>query len=445
MAASSTDIRGSHIRGVARADRRDSMLTALYNALWYPALPIALIAARPASMRDFRERMGRGEFPNRAGTPRIWVHAASVGEIEAIRPVANGLLERHPNAVMTITTMTAAGRDAAMRRIPGAAAWTLAPFDSQRAVRSFLERVRPGLVLITETEIWPNYFIESARAGATVAVVNGRISPRSLRRYMRARSLFENALSHATLILSQSAEDARRYSRFDNAANVIVTGNTKIEEKVDPATEQSIRKELFEFAAGRKILIAGSTAPGEEAVVAAAFVELRKSFPDLALTIAPRHLERTPEVESALREASLDFIKASELNAQNESPDADVLILDTMGELRSFYRRGAIAFVGGSLAPGRGGQNPAEPALAEVPILIGPYHENQRDIVSSLVSSDGARIVNDARDIVREASRWLADDAARQNAGRNARAAVSAGAGGAELALKHLGPLISLG
>jgi 3-deoxy-D-manno-octulosonic-acid transferase len=421
------------------------MLSALYNLLWYPALPFALIAARPATMRDYRERMGHGDFPKTEGAPRIWIHASSVGEIEAIRPVANGLLERHPGAVMVVTTMTTAGRDAALSRIPGASAWMLAPLDNRRAVRFFLERVRPRLVLITETEIWPNYFIESVRSGATVAVVNGRISVRSMRRYLRARSLFEDALGHATLILTQSDDDARRYAKFSLGAKVVVTGNTKIEAAENEEKAQPIRPELLAFGAERKILIAGSTAPGEVAVIVDAYRELRKDFPQLALTIAPRHLDRTPEVETALREASLAYVKASELSSSSTGNNADVLILDTMGELRAFYRRGSIAFVGGSLAPGRGGQNPAEPALVEVPVLIGPYHENQREIVSSLVSSGSARIVKDARDIVSAASSWLADDEARRQAGRNARASVSKRSGGAQLALKQLEALISLG
>ena len=417
------------------------MLTALYNLLWYPALPFALIAARPANMRDYRERMGRGDFPKSAGTPRTWIHAASVGEVEAIRPVANGLLEKYPRAAVTMTTMTAAGRDAAKRRIPGARAWMLAPLDNQRAVRSFLKSVQPNLVIITETEIWPNYFVESARAGAKVAVVNGRISERSMRRYFRARGLFESALRKATLILAQSNEDARRYSRFDLAGEVIVTGNTKI----GPSTEESIRPELLGFAPGRKILIAGSTAPGEEAAIANAYRALRKDFPELALTIAPRHLDRTPEVESALQAAPLTYVKASQLNSANSARDADVLILDTMGELRGFYRRGSIAFVGGSLAPGRGGQSPVEPALEEIPLLIGPYHENQREMVAALIHAGGARIVKDTADIIDEALKWLRDDAARIEAGRNACAAVSTAAGAAQVALKHLEALINLG
>jgi 3-deoxy-D-manno-octulosonic-acid transferase len=422
------------------------MLSAIYNLLWYPALPFALIAAHPANMRDYRERMGHGYFPDTAGAPRIWIHAASVGEIEAIRPVAIGLLEHYPTAVMVITTMTATGREAAMRRIPAAAAWMLAPLDNQRAVRSFLDRMRPSMVLITETEIWPNYFFESARADATIAIVNGRISERSMRRYMRARGLFQDALSRASLILAQSREDARRYVKFDIPARIIVTGNTKIEvAKSDGSSEDPIRQELMRFASGRKIFVAGSTAPGEEAVIVDAYRELRKDFPQLALTIAPRHLDRMPDVENALRAASLDYVKASELNPQNAAREVDVLILDTMGELRSFYRRGAIAFIGGSLAPGRGGQNPAEPALVDVPVLIGPYHENQKEIVSSIVSSGGARIVKNAGDIVREASKWLGDDAAREAAGRGAHASVSKDAGGSQFALKQLEALINLG
>ena len=376
----------------------------------------------------------------------MWIHAASVGEIEAIRPVAIGLLGRYPGAVMTITTMTAAGREAAMRRIPGASAWTLAPLDNRRAVRSFLERVRPDVVLITETEIWPNYFIESARTGAKIAVVNGRISERSMSRYMRVQRLFHDALGQASLILTQSKEDARRYTKFDLATKIIVSGNTKIEApETEMANEEAIRPELMAFASGRKIFVAGSTAPGEDAIVANAYRRLRKEFPQLALTIAPRHLDREAEVENALHAASLDYVKGSGLNSATPPRDADVLILDTMGELRSFYRRAAIAFVGGSLAPGRGGQNPAEPALVDVPVLIGPYHENQRAIVSSMVGAGGARIVKDARDIVSETSKWLGDDAARKAAGRSAHAAVSRGSGGAQIALKHLEALISLG
>ncbi|HVN64977.1 MAG TPA: glycosyltransferase N-terminal domain-containing protein, partial [Candidatus Binataceae bacterium] len=162
----------------------------LYNLLWYPALPIALAAARSASSEDRSERLGRGGSIDLAGSPRIWIHAASVGEVEAIRPVAAGLLERHLHAALIITTMTTTGRDSAKSRIPNARAWRLAPLDSPRAVRAFLATINPDLVLIAETELWPNFFFESAAHGARIAIVNGRMSERSMHRYLLARGLF---------------------------------------------------------------------------------------------------------------------------------------------------------------------------------------------------------------------------------------------------------------
>jgi 3-deoxy-D-manno-octulosonic-acid transferase len=274
-------------------------------------LPFALLAAHPSNKRDFSERMGRGEFPDLAGAPRIWIHASSVGEIEAIRPVAAGLLERYPGAVLAITTMTAAGRNAAKRRIPGASAWMLAPFDTPWAVRSFLARLRPRLLLITETEIWPNYFLETARFGARIVVVNGRMSERSMRRYMLARSLFDNALGRADLIMTQSREDASRYGRFELARNIMVTGNTKIAE--NSGNESPIRPELLTFAPDRQILIAGSTGVGEEPIVLNAYRILRQRFANLALVIAPRHLERVGELEKMLQADSRRYVRASSL------------------------------------------------------------------------------------------------------------------------------------
>ncbi len=419
------------------------MLREVYNFLWFPALPFALVAARPRSLSDIRERLGRGEFPDTAGAPRIWIHAASVGEIEAIRPIAAGLMQAYPGAVIAITTMTAAGREAARRRIPNASACLLAPLDTRQAVRRFLRRVRPALVIIAETELWPNYFLESASFGAKIAILNGRLSERSLSRYMQVRGLFEQVLGTASVILTQSQDDARRYMALVSNSKIVVTGNTKIEEKSE-AIEEPMRPELMAFASGRQILVAGSTASGEEAVVVGAYRELRKTFPKLALAIAPRHLERIGEVEKVLDDASIGYVKASQLDARSRSGEADVLVLDTMGELRAFYRRAAIAFVGGSLAPGRGGQNPAEPAMHDVPVLIGPYHENQREITTALTRIGGARIVANQRDIVAACTKWLADEEGRIAAGRIAGGAIRSRGGGARLALMQLQALISL-
>jgi 3-deoxy-D-manno-octulosonic-acid transferase len=191
------------------------MLRHLYNALWYPALPVALAlsgGARDSVTR--RARMGlawAGDGAAPSAEPRIWAHAASVGEVGALRAVVTALVRERPGATLVVTTMTAAGRDAARRALPGARAHLLAPLDCRRALGPFLDAVRPTLVLIAETELWPNYFIESHRAGARVAIVNGRISERSLARYRYVRPLLREALSSADLILAQTDDDAHHF------------------------------------------------------------------------------------------------------------------------------------------------------------------------------------------------------------------------------------------
>ncbi len=417
------------------------ILHALYNLLWYPALPFALLASNGADAQGSRERLGIAAQRSESSALRIWAHASSVGEIEAIHSVMMRLMHDAPAATAVITAMTTAGRDVARRRIPKARAHLLAPLDNPSAVRAFLRRVRPDLVLIAETELWPNYFWEAKKFGAKIAIINGRISARSLARYKRLGQLFCRAIQCADLIMAQTAHDVDRFAAMGvDRKRIVVTGNTKFDP--DAAGEMPLRRELQEFAGERPILIAGSTAAGEEEIVLDAYVELRKEFPALALIVAPRHLVRVPEVEKIVSDRSLKYVRAS---AARFDTTADVMILDTMGELRPLYRRATVAFVGGTLNEVRGGQNPAEPALVEVPILIGPYHENQQQTVSSLVSAGGARIVKNARDIVDQASKWLSDDAARQAAGRRARLSLSSASGGARFALKQLEALINLG
>jgi 3-deoxy-D-manno-octulosonic-acid transferase len=412
------------------------MLRTLYNFLWYPALPMALLATGVGDRQDRRERMGFQALPP-GGAPRIWMHAASVGEIEALRPVAAGLLREIPGAQVIVTTMTTTGRDAARRRIAGAAACALAPLDCPATVRRFLRAVRPDLVLIGETELWPNYFIEGRRAGARVAIVNGRISRRSARRYRRARSLFAHALQCADLILAQSHDDARRYAVLGAPRDRIhVTGNTKFDLTVESA-DTSPRPALRGFAAGRPLLVAGSTGRGEEAVVLNAWQTLRARFPDLALALAPRHPARAPEVAELLQAAPVEFARASTLESVS-SAGIDVMLLDTMGELRSLYACASVAFVGGSLFAGRGGQNVGEPAARAVPVLFGPFHENQREMASSLIATGGGAVVRDAAELAEACTRWLGDEHARVKAGNSARAAAEKAGGGARTTLNHL-------
>jgi 3-deoxy-D-manno-octulosonic-acid transferase len=220
---------------------------------------------------------------------------------------------------------------------------------------------------------------------------------------------------------------------------IVVTGNTKFDP--DAAAEMPLRRELQEFAGERPIFIAGSTAAGEEEVILSAYQELRKEFPSLALILAPRHLVRVPEVEKIVAERSLKYIRAS---AGRFDATADVMILDTMGELRPLYRRATVAFVGGTLNEVRGGQNPAEPASVSVPVMFGPSYENQQETASALIAAGGARVVNTSEEIVRVASKWLANDEARRSAGSAARECIMQLSGGVAISLMHLRTLLTL-
>ncbi len=419
------------------------MLRKIYNALWYPALPFALaLSGAAGDAQSRRARLGRAYNVN-GGTPsalRVWAHAASVGEVGALRPLVTGILGERPGATVVVTTMTAAGLEAARRAIPGADAHLLAPLDWRYALGPFLAALRPTLVLITETELWPNYFVESHLCGARIAVVNGRISPRAFRRYRFLRPLLREMLACADLILAQTDGDAQRFLALGAPPeHVVVTGNTKLDpESLIPPP---MRPQLSAFAAGRALLVAGSTAPDEEQIVIDAYCELRRRFVDLALALAPRHLERVPEIKRILYGGRLDYLSASAIGT-GDCRNTSVLLLDTMGELRALYTRASVAFVGGSITPGRGGQSLIEPAAAAVPMIFGPFHDSQAAIAAALLETGAGVVVRDAAELAHAATAWLGNEAERIAAGRRARTVVERMTGGVAATLTHLRPLI---
>ena len=472
-----------------------------YNALWYPALPFALIAG--GGLRKSRERLGlvpRDSNTSDGRTPRVWLHAASVGEIEGARPVVQSLTRIRPDLELVITTMTAAGRDAARRRLNGIC--RLAPLDHAAAVRAFVRRVRPVLVIITETELWPNFFLQSAAAGVKIALINARVSDRSMNRYRYIQPLLAHALKNASAVLVQTAEDAQRFCALGAIPErVSVTGNAKY----DTSEGSPARTILAAFARGRPILIAGSTGPGEEQIVLAGYLKLFQQFPSLALILAPRHLHRIDEVQRLLRKAGVDYVRATEFvsvgisegpetigSGFTTSPDNSVnptsipavetgatdvsasnaragcgwtddqpvdndestpavgappnyprvLLLDTMGELRALYHCAAVAFVGGSLMAGRGGQSLAEPASWSVPVLFGPHYDNHRQLGDSLLAAGAGHVVRDAAQLAGAAATWLADEAERRAAGQRARSVIDRHAGSAAATVRYLCALL---
>ncbi|MGA3126599.1 MAG: 3-deoxy-D-manno-octulosonic acid transferase [Candidatus Korobacteraceae bacterium] len=333
-----------------------------------------------------RERLGwvparirLGEDDAAVRLPVAWIHAVSVGEVLAIAPMAAQLGCEGYRVVVSTTTHT--GQRLAREKF-GAENVFYFPLDLGLCIRPYLRELSPQLVILAETEFWPNFLRLAAASGARVAVVNARISDRSYPRYLRFRKLLRRALEPVELFLAQSEGDAERLRAVGAAAErVEVSGNLKFD--VAPPVETAAVTQLGEQlrASGAPILVAGSTVEEEEQHVLAAFQMVLLEYPAATLVLAPRHKERFEEVALLLSLRRIRFVRRSAPDAAAQELGGAVLLLDTLGELAAIYRYSNIAFVGGSLVP-RGGHNILEPAFFARAILTGQYTENFRDILA---------------------------------------------------------------
>ena len=326
----------------------------------------------------------------------IWIHAVSVGETMAIGRLVELLDGLDPELPVVISTTTRTGQKLAQDRFgnvrPGKTRVFYYPLDFAWIVRRYLRALRPRAIVLVESELWPRVIVEAVRAGIPVIVVNGRISDRSLPRYLALRRLWRTFLRRLTLVLAQSEEDRKRFISIGLPPDAVrVAGNLKYDVRAVEASAitQELRAHLHKPA---KILVAGSTLEGEEVYLLDAFRELLQQVSDLVLILAPRHPERFRTVEELVTEKKFPCIRRSDWmqHPQAIAPGC-VFLLDSMGELASVYSLASVAFVGGSLIPA-GGHNPLEPAQFAVPIVIGPYIENFRGMVGLLLDQEAIRV-----------------------------------------------------
>jgi 3-deoxy-D-manno-octulosonic-acid transferase len=346
--------------------------------------------------KGFAERLGkvpaRLQLPA-ADEPVIWVHAVSVGEVLAVAGLVEELRRRSQHRIFVSTT-TDTGQALARDRF-GEANVFYFPLDFAFAIRPYLRTLRPQLVVIAETEFWPNFLRLARASGARIAVVNARISDRSWPRYRRFRGLMQTLLENVDMFLAQTPEDATRLRDIGaRAERVQVSGNLKfdIPAPVPPPIVENVRASIAVSGAG-PMLVCGSTVDGEESLLVKAFENVLVQYPRAVMILAPRHPERFPDVAALLDQMSARFWRRSAWNGETLS--AGVLLLDTIGELAALYALADIAFVGGSLVP-RGGHNIIEPAQHGVAIVVGNHTENFRDIVTLLQRQDALRIVGPA-------------------------------------------------
>lgn len=416
----------------------------LYNVLVYFAAPVAILVQLWRSLRDpsyrggLRERFGFG--PPLPG-PLIWVHAVSVGEVQAAQPLIAQLRARHPGYGMLLTTVTPTGAARARLLFGDQVHLRYVPFDLPGSVRRFFDRVRPRLAMILETELWPNLYGECGRRAVPLVLASARISPRSVGKYRRLVPLFRKTLSHGIVIAAQSDSDAERFRIIGaNPARTHVTGNIKFDFQPPAGIEEQGRRWRERNAPGRPLWVAGSTHEGEEAIVLDAHRRVMEKFPDALLVLVPRHPQRFDGVRDLL--AKRHDRAANRSTRTAISPSTSVLLGDTMGELMMFYAAADVAFVAGSLLP-IGGHNLLEPASVGRPVITGPNNFNGEEIAQLLMDAGAAFVVADTEQLAHAVTGLLGDAELRGVMGAAGRAVLDSNRGALDRLLTLVDPLLA--
>ena len=377
----------------------------------------------------------------------IWIHAVSVGEVLTARALLPELRTRYPRLRLFLSTTTITGQQLARKNLQGVDAVFYFPFDWGVIVRRTLNLVRPRLFVMMETEIWPNLLRECRRRRVKTVVINGRISARSYSRYRLVRPWFRRVLADVDRFCVQGEESARRLTDLGaDASRIAVTGSLKFDSLDVPAAmhgrprDRALR--YFRISTGRPVIVAGSTLRGEEATVFRAFSRLRLGAGSPLLIVAPRHPERFAEVEGLARAAGFLTVKRSEL-AVDAEPRAEVVVLDTIGELAQIYQVATAVFVGGSLV-NEGGHNIIEPAVFGKPIVFGPHMQNFAEVARAFLASGAAVQVHSDRELEEVLVDLISDPVRRAGLGAAARALVEANRGAREKSLAAIAQLLPL-
>ena len=382
-----------------------------YTLLLYALLPRALwhllwrARRQPAYLRRIPERFGY--YRQRSAAPLIWIHAVSVGETRAAEPLIRALQKEYPGRRILLTHMTPTGWESGEALFGDTVSRCYLPYDFPGAIARFLDRFRPCMGLVMETELWPNLIHACRERTVPLYVVNARLSAKSYARYRRFPELTRASLGELTAVAAQTADDAQRLTAL-GARNITVTGNLKFD--IAPPTAQLAlgRSWRESYGPGRPVLLAASTREGEEQMLLAHFHELDRETSSVLLIIVPRHPQRFDEVAALIEHSGLRYQRRSG-NAIID-PQTQVLLGDSMGELFAYYAACDVAFIGGSLLP-FGGQNMIEACAAGKPVLFGPHTYNFSEAAEGAVATGAALRVATAAELMREGRLLLLEDA----------------------------------
>ncbi len=418
----------------------------IYSLAWWCALPLVLLRlfVRGHKESGYRqhiaERLGfYGRIIHDRASPVLWVHAVSVGETRAAQPLIDALLAAYPAHTLLLTHMTPTGR-ATGRDLFGKQSRVVQsylPYDTGWMVGRFLRHFQPRLCILMETEVWPNVMAQCVRHDVPVALVNARLSERSLNKALRLPGLFVDAAGAMSCVAAQTEADAVRIRQL-GAPSVHVTGSIKFD--VTPPPEMLQRGMTLRSQLGaRPVLVCANTRDGEEALILDAMLQQHR--PDILLMLVPRHPQRFDDVAHMIRARSLPLVRRSTMGDAEVGIDVRVVLGDSMGEMFAYYAACDVAFVGGSLLP-LGGHNLIEASAVGKPVLIGPHTFNFSDAAENAIAAGGAQRVADAGDMWQHAMRLLDDAAARKQMGENARYFAQQHGGATARTMNLLMPLI---
>jgi len=419
-------------------------MRAIYSFLIILSTPLVLLYFALRGVRD-HAYLGRwserfGFFPEPVKNGGILVHAASVGEFNAASPLIKSLLKTYPEVPIIVTTLTPTGSERVKRELGNKVLHVYIPIDLNSAVRRFLKRLQPSVIIVMETEIWPNLYLQAQSSNIPLVMANARLSERSVQHFKHMSGLIEKIMQNVTWIGAQSDEDADRLIQCGaNQQRVKMTGNLKFDLNIPASLEEKGAALRARWNHSRPVLVAGSTHEADESVVIPAFVDMLESLPDALLILVPRYPERFTRAAHTAKSAGL----RTELRSQSEacSIDAQCFVIDTIGELMTYYACGDVTFVGGSMGD-QGGHNPLEPAALGKPVLLGPNMENAKEIAAQLVQCNAARRVTDQKEFQQVAEQILTDGVLRDSMGQAGRGLVEKNKGALDLTLAAVEKLI---
>jgi 3-deoxy-D-manno-octulosonic-acid transferase len=421
-----------------------ALLRAIYIVVAWLLAPIVILHLfwRSRGNPDYRRRIGErfGVLPKQALHDTIWVHAVSVGEVQAAERLVRVLLEQYPDRSILVTTTTPTGSDRVKALFGDRVAHCYVPFDMVGPVGSFFRWCKPAIAIILETELWPNLYNACGKRNVPLVLASARVSAHSVGRYRQVVSLFKETLSHGIVIAAQTQLDADRFVSIGaSVKRTHVTGNIKFDFALPDGVVELGQQLRAEHAPDRPVWIAASTHANEEEIAIAAHMQVRKDYPDALLILVPRHPERFDSIATLLDRQGICFVRRS--TGATCGNECSVVLGDTMGELTTFYAAADVAFVGGSLVK-VGGHNLLEPAALKLPLITGPHTYNAADIAEMFQEKGVARVVNNQMELAAAVVNLLGSSSERDRLGVAGQALIESNRGALDRLLALLEPLL---